>query len=81
MDRSGEALPRAEGVQYPRCLAGERACPPEDCGGVWGYENLLAMVRNPGHQEHKEMLEWLGGEFDPDRFDVEQVNQNLQGVC
>lgn len=67
-------LPREKGVQYPICIKGKRACPPEDCGGIWGYEELLEIIRNPEHEEHEEMLEWLGGEFDPEDFDVEEVS-------
>jgi Plasmid pRiA4b ORF-3-like protein len=49
---------------------GKRACPPEDCGGIWGYVGFLAAIRDPKHPEHKGMLEWIGGEFDPDVFDL-----------
>ena len=61
----------------PSCLAGARACPPEDCGGVWGYANLLKVVADPSHPEHEEMLEWLGDGFDPGRFDAAGVNRVL----
>jgi hypothetical protein len=54
--------PRQKGLRYPRCLAGERACPPEDCGGVGGYENLLALMHDPTHEEYVNTLRWLGGE-------------------
>ncbi|GFP27560.1 plasmid pRiA4b ORF-3 family protein [Candidatus Hakubella thermalkaliphila] len=67
-------LPRENGVNYPICVGGKRACPPEDCGGVWGYEDLLEIIKNPNHEEHEEMMEWLGGEFDPEHFDVEDVS-------
>ena len=66
-------LPRDKNVEYPICLAGRRACPPEDCGGVWGYEGFLEAIKNPKHPEHEEMLEWIGGEFDPEHFDPEEV--------
>ncbi|MEM2135771.1 MAG: plasmid pRiA4b ORF-3 family protein [Candidatus Jordarchaeaceae archaeon] len=46
-------LPREEGVDYPRCIGGKRACPPEDCGGVWGYEELLEIIKNPNHDSTK----------------------------
>jgi hypothetical protein len=65
------------GVQYPVCITGKRACPPEDCGGVWGYANLLGVLQNPTHPEHEEMLEWLGSSFDPEAFDTEAVNRAL----
>ena len=49
-------LPSQESVRYPVCLKGKRACPPEDEGGVWGYENFLEAIRNPDHDEHEEYL-------------------------
>lgn len=66
-------LPRENGVNYPICIGGKRACPPEDYGGIWGYEQLLDIVSDKNHEEHEEMMEWLGGEFDPEHFDVEEV--------
>ncbi|MHB8522841.1 MAG: plasmid pRiA4b ORF-3 family protein [Limisphaerales bacterium] len=56
------------------CLEGARACPPEDCGGVWGYDNLLKVLKNRKHPEHKSMKEWLGRAFDADAFDVRKTN-------
>ena len=56
------------------CTAGARACPPEDCGGVWGFGDLLKIIKNPKHKENESMMEWLGGEFDPAAFNLEQVN-------
>jgi hypothetical protein len=70
-------LPPEPRGRYPRCVEGKRACPPEDCGGVWGYANLLEVIQDEGHPEHEEMLEWLGEEFDPEAFDVEAVNKAL----
>ena len=64
-------------LKVPSCIDGARACPPEDCGGVWGYAELLKAIRNPRHSEHAEMLEWVGEEFDPEHFDLEAVNQEL----
>ena len=69
----------APGVRYPICLAGERACPPEDCGGVWGFENFLEAIRDPSHPEHTEYLEWIGGEYDPEAFDIGEINRRLGG--
>jgi hypothetical protein len=60
------------------CLDGARACPPEDCGGPWGYYNLLKILRNPKHEEHDSMKEWLGRPLDPEAFDVEKVNSYLR---
>jgi hypothetical protein len=65
------------GVTYPRCIAGRRACPPEDCGGLWGYANLLEAIRDPNHPEHTELLAWVGGAFDPERFIIEAANGRL----
>jgi hypothetical protein len=57
-------------TKYPKCTGGARACPPEDCGGVHGYQEMLKIVRNPSHEEHKSMMEWLGGKYDPKTFDL-----------
>ena len=73
-------LPPVSGVDYSICLKGKRACPPEDCGGVWGYESLLETIQNPAHPEHEEMLEWVGGSFDPEAFDTEQINLDLKNL-
>jgi len=59
------------------CIDGARACPPEDCGGVWGYVELLQKLANPKHPEHKSMKQWLGGPFDAEAFDVTKVNHWL----
>ena len=59
------------------CTAGKRACPPEDCGGSWGYANLLEALSDPDHEEHEESLEWLGEEFDPEEFEPKAVNALL----
>ncbi|MFB7632333.1 plasmid pRiA4b ORF-3 family protein [Streptomyces sp. NPDC056149] len=72
-----KALPRDPGVAYPRCLTGRRACPPEDCGGPWGYANFIEAITEPRHEKHDELLEWVGGAFDPSRFDVEDINKRL----
>ncbi len=68
------------GERYPLCLKGKRACPPEDCGGPWGYGNLLAILSNPGHDEYEEMLDWVGGDFDPEKFDLEGIGEDLRGM-
>ncbi len=72
-----EDLVEDDGGQLPACTGGKRACPPEDCGGVWGYEKVLAAVKDPNRPDHAERLEWLGDGFDPEAFDVEQVNRQL----
>jgi hypothetical protein len=61
---------RAErGKLYPVCVEGARACPPEDVGGVWGYEEFLEAIADPEHEDHDELQEWAGGSFDPEAFD------------
>lgn len=65
--------PRIPKVKYPRCIDGARACPPEDCGGVPGYESLLEIIFDPSHEEHESTMEWLGGKFDPEKFDAKKV--------
>lgn len=52
--------------KYPRCLDGARACPPEDCGGIRGYEDLIQILFDPSHEEYEGTLQWLGGRYDPD---------------
>ena len=73
-------LPPEPGVRYPVCVAGKRACPPEDCGGAWGYGELLDAIGDPGHPAHAELVAWLGGPFDPEAFDLEGTNRRLAGV-
>lgn len=68
-----EILPVKPDIKYPVCLDGARACPPEDCGGVRGYESLLEIIRNPKHVEYKESMAWLGGAFFPERFNPYSV--------
>ena len=70
--------PDVAAAKVARCLDGARACPPEDCGGVWGYADLLKIIKNPRHKEHKTMLEWLGGPFDPEAFDMNKTNTFLR---
>lgn len=65
------------GARYPRCLTGKRACPPEDCGGIPGYERMLEIVGNPKDEEYEDLIEWLGDEFDPEAFDIVAVNTEL----
>lgn len=64
-------------VHYPRCTAGKLACPPEDCGGIWGYYELLEAIKDPNHPEHEDMLDWVGGEWDAEEFDIDTINQDL----
>lgn len=66
-------IPREKAFDYPRCTGGKRACPPEDCGGPWGYMELLEVLANPEGEEYEEMLEWVGEDFDPERFHRDAV--------
>jgi hypothetical protein len=72
--------PPVEAVKYPMCIAGKGACPPEDCGGIWGYYEMLEAVKDPRHERHGEFVEWLRHDFDPERFDLEKVNVTLGRV-
>jgi pRiA4b ORF-3-like protein len=72
-----KVLPPERGIAYPRCLTGRRACPPEDVGGIWGYQEFLEAIRDVDHAEHERMLEWVGGDFDPEAFDAQEVNEGL----
>jgi len=71
-------LGTAEGDERLSCTAGARACPPEDCGGPMGYDELLAALSDPSHEEHDAMLEWVGGKFDPNAFSVAAVDRALK---
>lgn len=67
-------------INYPICIKARRACPPEDCGGVWGYRNFLEAIQNPDHPEHDELLEWVGGSFDPEEIELDEINSLLKRV-
>ena len=70
---------------YPSCVAGKGACPPEDCGGAWGYAELKEILATPSHEGHQDMLEWLGldagKDFDPKEFSVADVNARLSPLA
>lgn len=66
-------MPKEADVVYPRCIAGEKACPPEDCGGVWGYERFKKAIQFHNAKDHDEQLAWAGGWFDPDWFDLSLI--------
>jgi hypothetical protein len=70
-------LPNSPGLPFPACVAGARACPPEDCGGVSGYGEFLEAIADPFHPEHEDITQWIGGEFDPEYFDKDEVNEEL----
>lgn len=62
----------------PICLAGKNNCPPEDCGGIWGYLNMLEVLKDPNHEEYEEYVYWLGDEFDSAYFDITEINEMLR---
>lgn len=67
-------------ARYPTCVKGKRRCPPEDCGGIWGYDDLLEALAHPRTAEHRELIAWAGGKFDPEAFDLDAVNARLRGL-
>lgn len=73
-------LPLDEKSYYPVCLTGSRNCPPEDCGGIPGFYNLLEIIGNKWHPEYEEMMDWLGGSYDPSEFDLEETNLFLTEI-
>jgi Plasmid pRiA4b ORF-3-like protein len=75
-----KVLAAEPGKPYPICVTGKRHCPPEDCGGVWGYADFVEAMANPKHPEHKNMKEWYGEDFDPEGFDLDEINQMLTGA-
>jgi len=72
-----DIFPRDPFTIHLSCLGGERACPPEDCGGVHGYADLLRTISDPQHEDYLDMMTWLGGYFDAEAFDIEAVNDRL----
>jgi hypothetical protein len=62
------------------CSDGANACPPEDVGGRHGYAEFLAALADPGHEEHEQYFQWIGGSFDPRRFDIDAVNIALSKI-
>jgi Plasmid pRiA4b ORF-3-like protein len=70
--------PAEAGAKYPCCVAGARACPPEDVGGPGGYHGFLDTIRDPKHEDHDNMLEWIGGKFDPDGFNAEAATNEMR---
>jgi len=68
-----EMIPREVKATYPRCIAGERCCPPEDVGGPWGYEHFLKAISCKNSPDHRNMLQWCGGWFDPEWIDLSLI--------
>jgi hypothetical protein len=69
-----------DGAVYPACVAGEGACPPEDCGGSPGFAEFKAVLAGPPSAERDELLEWAGGDYDPNRFDLSAANSAVAAV-
>ena len=72
-----EKVLKTGAYQTPVCLKGARSSPPEDCGGAWGYENLLKILKDPEHEEYEQWKMWLPKDFDPEHFDLAEVNSAL----
>jgi hypothetical protein len=74
-----EGCPPVErNAKYPVCLEGERACPPEDVGGICGYQEFLAAIADTKHEQHRDLLRWCGGRFSPEQFDAEQATRAMR---
>ena len=71
-------LPIDKKKKYPICVTGKMSCPPEDCGGIWGYMDMVDILKQPKHEEYEDYVEWLGDDFDPKFFDKKEVNELLQ---
>ena len=65
------------GSRLPACISGRRRCPPEDCGGVWGYYQMLEALKDPNADDHAHMKEWIGEDFDPEVFSAKEVDREL----
>jgi hypothetical protein len=79
-----KVLERERAVTYPRCTGGRRAAPPDDCGGIWGYAELVEILSDPTHPDHDDRLDWLGlddaTDFDPARFDAAAITRALAAM-
>ncbi len=73
-------LPAKEGARYPICIEGKYAGPPEDTGGPPGYCDLLEALGNPNHEGHEDARDWVGEDFRPEAFDIEEVNARLRRI-
>lgn len=77
-----KSQPASPDAVHPVCIAGKRRCPPEDCGGPWGYSELQAILADPAHPERDDRLEWLGDDdFDPETFDLDAANRFLRAYA
>lgn len=72
-----KVLPINQKRKYPVCLTGRMNCPPEDCGGIWGYVNMIEILCQPEHEEYENYVEWIGDDFDPEYFNKDEINELL----
>jgi hypothetical protein len=70
-------IPAETGVKYPVCIAGKMNCPPEDSGGIFGYMQMLDILKHPENEQYEDFLEWIGEDFDPEEFDMMAINKML----
>jgi hypothetical protein len=70
-------LEEEKGMKYPHCVKGENSCPPEDCGGPWGFADMMEKLKAADSEEKEELLEWLGDDYDPSSFDLVDINKQL----
>jgi len=73
-------MPPKRGIRYPVCLGGKGACPPEDCGGIWEYADILEAVEDPKHPQYYDMLRWVENGLDPESFNLEEINRRLRKI-
>jgi hypothetical protein len=74
---STDYVPTIPGTEFG-CFGGERACPPEDCGGPWNYDSMLKILADPSHEEYEETMDFLEEDFDPEDFDPDEIHGFLQ---
>jgi Plasmid pRiA4b ORF-3-like protein len=67
-------------LPLPMCVAGENACPPDDVGGPHGYAEFLDVICDRDHEQHKDMVRWIGGVFDPKGFDLNRLNREWKAA-
>lgn len=72
-----KVAPINKNKKYPTCIKGKRNCPPEDCGGISGYYGMLDAIQDESHPEHDEIVDWMGDDFNPEKFDITQINKRL----
>ncbi|MEO6733960.1 MAG: plasmid pRiA4b ORF-3 family protein [Ferruginibacter sp.] len=73
-----QTLQRDEKQTYPICIKGEMNCPPEDCGGIHGFYDMLKILNNKKHPEHKDTRNWIGKKYAPESFDASKINRQLK---